>query len=287
MERYDLARQMELAHFLPLDSPLHRLHPGAKLLVILSGIALLVAARGLSTLGSALVLIVLLIAAARVPLSTPLRGLLRALPWLLVVIVIQVLTAQNGHWGVLYGHLWFLRLRGGQAYLAIQSVLRFSNLILFLVLAITFTDAGELSYGTEALLSPLARVGIPVRGLALTVTIALYFVPLFATEADRIVKSQTSRGADFSSKGSGLIGRVRVYAPLFVPLIVLSLRHAENLARAMEARGYVAGSTRTRLIVHRLRAGSVVASLIAVGLLAASVVDPFSGLDHALRALFT
>lgn len=286
MERFDLARQMELAHYMPLDSPLHRLHPGAKLTVILAGVALLVAARGLAPLGAALVLIWLLVAAARVPFPIPLRGLLRALPWLLVVIVIQVLTARNGHWGALYGKIWVFHLRGGQAYLALQSVLRFSDLILFLVLAITFTDAGELSYGTEALLSPLAAIGVPVRGFALTVTIALYFVPLFATEADRIVKSQTSRGADFSTKGAGLIGRIRTYAPLFVPLIVLSLRHAENLARAMEARGYVAGSSRTRLIVHRLRAGSIVASLAAAALLAAAIVNPFSAFDQVIRGLF-
>lgn len=286
MERFDLARQMELAHYMPLDSPLHRLHPGAKLALILSGIALLVAARGLVVLAAALVLILLLVAAARVPYSAPLRGLLRALPWLFVVIVIQVITARNGHWGALYGSVWLFRLRGGQAYLALQSVLRFSDLILFLVLAITFTDAGELSYGTEALLSPLAALGVPVRGFALTVTVALYFVPLFATEADRIVKSQTSRGADFSTKGSGLIGRVRTYAPLFVPLIVLSLRHAENLARAMEARGYEAGAGRTRLIIHRVRAGSVVSSLVAAGLLAAAIANPFAAFDHVVRGLF-
>lgn len=278
---------MALAHYLPLDSPLHRLHPGAKLLVILFGITILVAARGAATLAGGLIVIWLLIAASRAPFSVPLRGLLRALPWLLVVITVQVLTARNGNWGPVYGRLWFLRLRGGQAYLAILSALRFSDLILFLVLSITFTDAGELSYGTEALLAPLALAGVPVRGFALTVTVALYFVPVFATEADRIVKSQTSRGADFSAKGSGIIGRVRVYAPLFVPLIVLSLRHAENLARAMEARGYVTGSNRTRLIVHHVRPGSVVACLAAVGLLAGAIFDPLAGFDVAMRGLFT
>lgn len=286
MQSFDLARQMELAHYLPRNSPLHRLHPGAKLLLILFGITLLVAARGVATLIAALLVVCILITVARVPVALPFRGLLRALPWLVVVIVIQVLTDRYGDWGFVYGDFWFVHLRGGQVYLAIQSMLRFSDLILFLVLAITFTDAGELSYGTEALLGPFSSIGVPVRGLALVVTIALYFLPLFATEADRIVKSQTSRGADFSAKGSGLLARIRVYAPLFVPLIVLSLRHAENLARAMDARGYVAGSSRTRLIVHRLRAGSVAVSVFAAGLLAASIVNPLAGIDHALRGLF-
>jgi energy-coupling factor transport system permease protein len=177
-------------------------------------------------------------------------------------------------------------LRGGQLYLAAESILRFTDLILLLVLSIAVTEAGGIAYGVEALLSPLSRVGIPARGFSLSITIALYFLPLFVMEGDRIIKSQASRGADFAKKGRGILGRVRVYFPLFVPLIVLALRHAENLARAMEARGFSPKSVHTRLIVHPLSALSLAAAFTGVALAVAAIAYPLPGIEHFIRGLF-
>ncbi|HUX20403.1 MAG TPA: energy-coupling factor transporter transmembrane component T [Spirochaetia bacterium] len=286
MRRYDFGRLMDFAHYVPGTSPLHRMHPGAKLLLIAAGITLLVVVPGIAPLGLILAMIFLLVAIGRIPVSVPARTLLRALPWLLLVIVIQVLTVRGARWGAHYRVWGGATLRGGQLYLAAVSILRFTDLILFLALSIAVTEAGGLAYGVEALLSPLARIGIPARGFSLTITIALYFLPLFAMEGDRIMKSQASRGADFSQKGRGILGRVRAYFPLFVPLIVLALRHAENLARAMEARGFTPKSTRSRLVVHKLSAGSVAAAASGIALAAAAIVYPLPDIEHHIRSLF-
>jgi energy-coupling factor transport system permease protein len=74
--------------------------------------------------------------------------------------------------------------------------------------------------------------------------VALRFIPLLMDEADRIVKAQLSRGARLD-QGSG-VRRMMAFFPVVVPLFVIIFKRAEELALAMEARGYRGGEGRTR-----------------------------------------
>lgn len=58
------------------------------------------------------------------------------------------------------------------------------------------------------------------------------------------MKAQTARGVDFSS--GPLKDRVKSIVPLLVPLFVSSFKRAEELATAMESRGYRGGEGRTK-----------------------------------------
>jgi energy-coupling factor transport system permease protein len=124
-----------------------------------------------------------------------------------------------------------------------------------------------LTDGLEHLLTPGKRIGIPAHELALMLTIALRFIPTLLEEADRIMKAQMARGADFNS--GGLIQRARSLLPLLVPLFVSAFRRADELATAMEARCYRGGEGRTRL--RELRLG-VIDALAGVILAAVSGV---------------
>ncbi len=286
MEQFDVASSLQFARYVPGDSPLHRLHPGAKALLLLFGLAALIIVHGAAGLAAALALILGATLAAGVPFAIPLSSLARALPWLLVIVLIQILTVPAARWGTDYAGWWIFTLRGGQLYTGLASLLRFADLVLFLALASAVTRVDELAYAGEALTSPFARFGLPSRELSLITTIALYFTPLFGEEAARIRKSQASRGADFSTKGLGLFRRVRAYLPLFVPLLVLALQHAENLARAMEARCYTVGRGRTRLHTYAVRPLDIVASAVAAALVALAILHPAHGWDRTVRALF-
>ena len=286
MERFDVTSTLQFARYVPGDSLLHRLHPGAKALLLLFGLAALIIVHGVAGLVLALALILFATRAAGVPLAVPLSSLARALPWLLVIVLIQILTVPSARWGANYGGWWIFTLRGGQLSTALTSLLRFADLILFLALGSAVTRVDELAYAGEALTSPFARFGLPSRELSLIITIALYFTPLFGEEAARIRKSQASRGADFSTRGLGLFRRVRAYLPLFVPLLVLALRHAENLARAMEARCYTVGRGRTRMHTHPVRPPDLVAGGIAAALVALAILHPMHNWDQTVRALF-
>ena len=71
------------------------------------------------------------------------------------------------------------------------------------------------------------------------IAMALRFVPILAEEYDRIRMAQMARGADFST-GSPVF-RMRATAALAVSLLLSAFRRADELALAMEARGYGRG----------------------------------------------
>ena len=102
-----------------------------------------------------------------------------------------------------------------------------------------------LTDGIEQMLNPFKKIGVPAHELAMMMTIALRFIPTLIEETDKIMKAQAARGADFES--GNLIKRVKALVPILVPLFLSAFKRADELALAMEARGYHGGEGRTRL----------------------------------------
>jgi energy-coupling factor transport system permease protein len=117
-------------------------------------------------------------------------------------------------------------------------------LVFFAVLLPLTTAPLELADGFESLLSPFRRFGFPAHECAMMMGVALRFIPLLMDETDRIVKAQLSRGAELD-QGSA-VRRVLAFFPVLIPLFVIIFRRADELALAMEARGYRGGEGRTR-----------------------------------------
>ena len=82
-------------------------------------------------------------------------------------------------------------------------------------------------------------------------SITLRFIPTLLEEADRIMKAQMARGADFES--GNILKRAKSLIPVLVPLFVSAFRIAQELALAMEARCYRGGEMRTRLYEMKLK----------------------------------
>jgi len=116
-------------------------------------------------------------------------------------------------------------------------------IVLGMALLTMTTSPLELTDGLESLFSPLHCVKLPVHSLAITLTIALRFVPILLDEADRLYKSQLARGADF---GGGPIRRIRSLPPFLLPLFISAFSKADRLAIAIEARCYREDRNRTR-----------------------------------------
>ena len=123
-----------------------------------------------------------------------------------------------------------------------------------------------LTDGLERLLSPFAKIGFPAHELAMMMTIALRFIPTLLEEADKIMKAQMARGADFES--GNIIQRAKAMVPLLVPLFISAFRRAGDLAMAMEARCYHGGEGRTRLRILKLTRADAVATLITAAMIA-------------------
>lgn len=236
-------RNLTLGQYVPVDSPVHRLDPRTKILATFLLLVVVFAIHdvvGLAVLTAALVAVTL---AARLPLGYVLRGL-RPVAWLVVfAFVLQVAFGDSG------GHALF---RWGPLVVTRENLAQaafYGYRLLLLVASTTLmtltTSPMEFTDGLERLLRPLARVGVPAHDLAMMMTIALRFIPTLLEEAEKIMKAQMARGAEFT-RGS-LIRRGRALIPLLVPLFVSAFRRADALALAMEARCYRGGEHRTRM----------------------------------------
>ena len=132
------------------------------------------------------------------------------------------------------------------------------------------TSPISITDGLERLLRPLERFGMPVHELAMMYTIAIRFVPTLFDEANHIMTAQAARGASMDE--GRLVDRVKFFVPILVPLFASALRHAEELANAMEARCYVGGEGRTHFHVLQVRRVDRVAIAVFGAYLASLVV---------------
>lgn len=291
MAEFEFLASVTIGQHLPTGSMLHRLDPRAKLLAF----SLLVGVVSFTPTFSGNVVVLLLIAGlfalARISFPYAVRGLRPLLPWIAAFAIFQLLfTSGGGFIGstdcrTLFG--WsVIAVTTCSIKLVLVSSMRFFALYLLVSLLTFTTPTTELSHGTERLLSPFARFGVPAHELALVLTIALRFVPTLAQEAERVVKAQVSRGADFGGTSRWhFVRRTRQMLPLLVPLFLNSLRRAEVLTLAMEARCYGGGEGRTHLIELKSSAQDYVALATASALAAFMIVYDFGALDAALAGL--
>ncbi|EUJ18453.1 cobalt ABC transporter permease [Listeria aquatica FSL S10-1188] len=141
-------------------------------------------------------------------------------------------------------------------------------LIVFMTTLLTLTTSPiELTDGLEKILMPFRVLRLPVHELALMLSISLRFIPTLMDETEKILKAQKARGVDFTS--GKITERIKAIVPLLIPLFISAFKRAEDLAIAMEARGYRGGQGRTkfRLLKWRWRDTFLLVSLVILTVL--------------------
>ena len=264
MQDFELMRNVTIGQYIPTGSVIHRLDPRTKILAAI--FLILGISFNASIIANALFLVVVLVITyvSRVPVRYMLRGFILGLPILVLIFVMQLFfQGWTEPAGKVYFEWGILRITRYSLQLMAISLFRVISFI-FLTSLITMTSTTtELTHGTEALLKPFRRIGIPSHELALILMIALRFVPTLAEEMERIMKAQASRGADIGRQGFWRPDKAaRMILPLIVPLFMSAFRRAEDLILAMEARGYVSGEGRTKFV--QLHAHAVDYIVIAV-----------------------
>lgn len=256
--------RVTMGQYVPGPSPVHQLDARTKIGGTLLYGVLLLLARGAGGLAACAAFTALSLAAARVPWAPLWRGL-RPIFWLVLLTVGLDAVLIPGR--VLY-HLGPVVVTARGLHLGLSTGIRLGLLVAQATVLTASTLPLELSSGAERLLRPFRRLGVPAHELALMSSIALRFIPTFTEEAERIQKAQSARGADF---GGSLAARWRAGVALLVPLLLGALRRADDLALAMEARGYRGEEGRTSWRPSRVDRGDlVVAGLMSV--LAAAVL---------------
>ena len=237
-----MLRDITLGQYYPADSVIHKLDPRTKLFATLLFIISVFSFDGIVGFIVMTAFLFGVIALSKVPLSFMLRGL-KAIMILLVITGLFNLFLTPGQvlWSIWKIHITREGLRN-----AVLMTIRMVYLIMGSSVMTLTTTPNQLTDGLEKALKPLQKINVPVHEIAMMMSIALRFIPILIEETDKIMKAQMARGADFET--GGLVKKAKNMVPLLVPLFVSAFRRANDLALAMEARCYVGGEGRTKMI---------------------------------------
>lgn len=233
--------KMIFGRYIPVDSPLHKMDPRAKLLTIIIFIAVVFLADNTLTYGLLAIFTLAAIWLSNIPIKFLFNGL-KFLFWIILfTFFLHIFFTKEGDLLYKFG---FIEIYQGGLRQGIFISLRFFFLLLVTSLLTLTTTPIEITDGIESLLKPLKKVGFPVHELSLMISIALRFIPTLMDETDKIMKAQMARGVDFSE--GTIKQRAKAVVPLLIPLFINAFKRAEELATAMEARGYRGGEGRTK-----------------------------------------
>ena len=227
--------------YVPAESLLHRMDPRSKLTLVFLFVCIVFIANNTVTYGLLLIYTVIMMILSKIPIRFILTGLIPVLWLAIFTLFIHFFFTRGGALLVDWG--WFKIYEEGVRQ-GIYISLRFLLLVLMTSLLTLTTTPIEITDGIEYMLAPLKKVKFPVHELALMMSIALRFIPTLMQETDKIMKAQTARGVEFSS--GPVKERLKAIVPLLIPLFISSFKRAEELAVAMEARGYRGGEGRTK-----------------------------------------
>lgn len=236
-----MMEKMIFGRYVPGDSILHRMDPRSKLIIVFLFVCVVFIANNAWTYGILAAYTFIMVGMSKIPPRFLYGGLK---PILLLVVFTFLLHVFMTKEGELVFDLGWLKIYEGGIRQGIFISLRFFLLILITSLLTLTTTPIEITDGLETLLHPLKKVHFPVHELALMMSISLRFIPTLMQETDKIMKAQTARGVEYNS--GPIKERIKAIVPLLIPLFISSFKRAEELAVAMEARGYKGGEGRTK-----------------------------------------
>ncbi len=253
-----MLKDITLGQYFPGSSPLHRMDPRSKLLILILYIVTIFVIKGFFPY----LICVFALAFAVIVSTIPPKMVLRSLKPILIIVLFTGLLNLFYTPGVELFRVWIFKVTREGLATAATMALRIMLLVASTSLLTYTTSPMALTDALENLLGPLKKIKVPVHEFAMMMSIALRFIPTLIEETNKIMSAQKARGADFES--GNLFSRAKALVPVLVPLFVSAFRRAEELATAMECRLYHGGEGRTRL--HTLHYGRVdlIAAILAL-----------------------
>lgn len=244
-----MIRDITIGQYYPTDSVIHKLDPRVKLIGTIVYIVSLFIFRSWSGYALATLALFAVIKISKVPLKFMIKGLKSIIILLMITVIFNLFLTP----GETLIQIWKLKITKEGIITAIFMAFRLMYLIIGSSVLTLTTTPNNLTDGLEKGLNPLKKIKVPVHEIAMMMSIALRFIPILLEETDKIMKAQMARGADFES--GGLIKKAKNLVPLLVPLFISAVRRANDLAMAMEARGYRGGEGRTKMkpLVYKAR----------------------------------
>lgn len=230
-----------LGRYLPLDSIIHKMDPRAKIgAMLLMMIAIFIPSGyiGYAIIGFVVITTAML---AKLKVNFLWRAMKPMLFMLAFLLVINILIIKEGYIVLQIGSF---AIYSEALFQTLYIVIRLMLMIMITTILTATTKPLDLTLGIEDLLKPFQVIHVPAHEIAMMISLALRFIPTLIEETQRIMKAQASRGVDME-EGS-LKEKVLGILSLIVPLFVSAFQRADELANAMEARGYIPNKQRTR-----------------------------------------
>ena len=265
-------KDVAFGQYYPANSPIHRMDARVKLILTIMFIVGIFFIKSYFGFMLTAVLLLAVILTARLPMMSVLKSVKGVLLIVLLTAVINLFLGGENGTEILWQ--WkFLTITEQSVDTTIKLVLRLILLISGATLLSLTTTPVELADGVESLLTPLKLIRVPVRDIAMIMSIALRFIPTLFEETNKIISAQKSRGASFDTGGP--FARIKALLPVLIPLFVNSFRRADELAFAMDSRCYNASDKRVKMRKHQLGIGDAISSLVMSGYFVVIMLDTY------------
>lgn len=252
-------KDVAFGQYYPADSIIHRLDARVKMLITLLFVIAIFFIKSYFGFMLTAVILIGIVLLAKLPMMSVLKSIKGVMFIILFTAILNLFLIKKGE--VLWSWKIFTITKDG-VHTTIKMVLRLVLLISGASLLSLTTTPVALADGVESLMSPLKLIKVPVRDIAMIMSIALRFIPTLFEETNKIISAQKARGASFDT--GGLFARAKAMLPVLIPLFVNSFRRADELAFAMDARCYNATDNRTKMKKAKFGIGDAFALLFII-----------------------
>ena len=221
-----------IGRYYPIRSKIHNMNPLAKTICILLFLILSFLSTDIVVNVIITGIIVLIMGLTHIPLKVYIKSLYGLRYLIIFILLINLLMGTN----IITVTIMLMRL---------------VSLVLYTSILTLTTPPTEIAYGLEELFKPFKYIGVPVAKMALSISLALRFIPTIIDQANKILKTQASRGIDYHN--SHLKGKLVALRAMLLPMFILSFKRADALADAMEVRLYSFNTKRTHYHGYKWR----------------------------------
>ena len=205
------------------ESFIHNINPFIKIICVLIFTFLCLLSKNLLFLIILLFLLILIIYISNVPRNLYINNLKFILPMMIFIFIINLIFSN--------------------IYSTFLSIIKLILFILYSQVLLYTTKPNDITYGLEKLLSPLKVFNINASSIALTISLALRFIPTIFIEADKVIKSQISRGLNFDGNIREKCDKIM---SVIFPIFDLSLKRGEDISYILDMRLYRVDGMRSK-----------------------------------------
>lgn len=256
-----------LGRYIPLNSVANRMDPRAKILMMLAVMIAIFIPAGFWGYVLIFAFILVCLKASKLKLSFALRSMKPMMFMMVFLFIINIFAIKTGRPLVQWG--WF-SIWSDAVSQTLYIIVRLMLMVVITTILTATTKPLDLTLGIEKLLKPFEKIGVPAHIIAMMISIALRFIPTLIEETQRIMNAQASRGVDLEN--GSFKEKIMAVLALIVPLFVNAFDRADQLANAMEARGYDPQRPRTRYKVLKMTSADYIGMALSVGVLVGCIV---------------